>query len=285
VRIEDCNSPTAEDWPRIRMWYLMVFGRNDTVADCTFARLRNYGQMLAAQDLPTEGLLGLHILHNRFGPRPYLDEQNGYEIIQIGWSGEHARPAGALIQGNTFEKCDGENEIITLKASDIYVRGNTFTGCQGVLCLREADRVLVQGNTFDGLDRADTGGVRLAGAGHVIIENTFRKLRRGRTYYAWPICLMAASGERAGEEIQGYGRAQNILIAQNRFEQCGQRIALGIYPRPEYSFLPRAIRVQNNTFTGAIQAGGSVSAFDFVAPGLQNELGHSITEIGTQIEP
>jgi hypothetical protein len=102
------------------------------------------------EDLPTSGLQRLHVLNNRFINRPKLDNQNGYEIIQIGWSGEKARSAGSLIQGNTFENCDGEDEIITVKASDVVVRGNTFLGCQGALSLRHADRVLVQENVFDG---------------------------------------------------------------------------------------------------------------------------------------
>jgi hypothetical protein len=97
--------------------------------------------------------------------------------------------------------------------------------------------------------------------------------------------MMAASGESATEKIEGYGRAQNVLIARNRFEQCGQRIALGIYPRPEYAFLPHAIRVHDNTFTGPSSAAGSTSAFDFVAPGLQSEFGRSITETGTRFLP
>jgi poly(beta-D-mannuronate) lyase len=86
IRIENCNSTSPEDWPRIRMWYMTVNGPGNTVANSTFADLKNFGQMLAAQELPKEGLLQLHILNNRFINRPMIDRQNGYELIQIGWS-------------------------------------------------------------------------------------------------------------------------------------------------------------------------------------------------------
>ncbi len=271
VKIDNCNSPNVVDRPRIRMWYMSVRGRDNTIANSVFSNLKNFGQMLAAQELPPGELQRLHILNNHFINRPYLDKQNGYEIIQIGWSGEKARSAGSLIEGNVFENCDGENEIITVKASDVVVRRNTFIACQGVLCLRSANRVLVEGNIFDGKGRPNTGGVRMQGSGHVIIENEFRNLGEPRNFYCWPISLMAASVENYGDngDVQGYGRAKDILIARNRFDGNDARIAVGIYPRPEYPLLPRNIQVKDNVFrtTEAV-----ASPFDYVAPDLTGAL-------------
>jgi len=257
------------------MWYMTVRGHDNTVANCVFADLQNYGQMLAAQELPPEGMLRLHVLNNRFVRRPHLDDQNGYEVLQIGWSGERARPAGSLIQGNVFERCDGENEIISLKASDIFVRDNTFAGCQGVLCLRAANRVLVQGNRFDGRNRPDTGGVRIAGHDHVIIENRFCNLKKPASYYSWPISLMAASAENYGDggDVAGYGRAKRILIAKNRFENNDRRIAVGIYPRPQYPLLPRDVVIGDNVFVSAEPAS---TPCDFVAPDPTGQLQRSL---------
>ena len=261
IKIENCNSPDRADWPKVRMWYMSVRGPDNTVANSTFAGFQNYGQMLAAQDLPTNGLQRLHILNNRFINRPKLDDQNGYEIIQVGWSGEKAGSAGSLIQGNMFENCDGEDEIITVKASDVVVRGNTFLGCQGALSLRHADRVLVQENVFDGNGKKNTGGVRLCGADHVVLGNTFRNLKKPSNYYYWTLSMMSADVELSGQS-DGYGRTMNILIARNRFERNDARIAVGIYPRPQYPLLPRNIRVIGNVFTGTT----ATSPFDYVAP-------------------
>ena len=81
----------------------------------------------------------------RFLSRPALDDQNGSEIIQIGWSQMKARPNGSLIQDNTFEQCDGENEIITVKASDGQGRGRLRSGRQRDLRPRRVHRHRVCG--------------------------------------------------------------------------------------------------------------------------------------------
>jgi len=239
--------------------------------------------MLGAAELPTKGLQQLHVLNNHFSDRPYLDNQNGYEVLQIGWSGVRAAPTGSLIQGNTFERCDGENELITLKASDIVVRGNRFLASQGVLCLRTARRVLVQGNVFDGQGRENTGGVRLQGDDHFIIGNTFRDLKKPKDHYSWPVSLMAADVETYGETdaLGGYGRAKNILITRNRFELCDHRIAAGIFARKEYPLLPKNIFAQDNTFTGTEAAG----AFDHIAPDPTGALPKELHESGNQATP
>ncbi|WP_395752100.1 chondroitinase-B domain-containing protein [Prosthecobacter sp.] len=283
IRIEDCGSADSADRARIHVWLMALRGSDNTVAGCTFENLRNIGQMLGASELPAQGLQRLHILNNRFACRPYLDNQNGYEVIQIGWSGVRAAPTGSLIQGNTFEKCDGENELITLKASDIVVRDNRFLASQGVLCLRTARRVLVQDNVFDGHDRENTGGVRLQGDGHILLGNTFRNLGKPADYYAWPVSLMAADVETFGEsdELGGYGRAKNILIIRNRFEHCAKRIAAGIYPRPQYPLLPQNVLAQENIFTDMKMSG----CFDYIAPDSSGTLPKELRESGNQNLP
>jgi poly(beta-D-mannuronate) lyase len=283
LRIENCGSKNPDDWPKQRLWLMDMRGSGNTVANSTFRGFRNIGQMLGAAELPKEGLQQIHVLNNHFSDRPKIDHQNGYEILQIGWSGMRARPTGSLIQGNTFENCDGENELITLKASDIVVRDNRFIASQGVLCLRTARRVLVQGNVFDGQGRADTGGVRIQGSGHVITGNTFRDLKQPENHYSWPISLMAADLEDYGvsDALGGYGRAKDILISRNRFEHCDHRIAAGIYARKEYPLLPRNIVVNDNVFIGVT----AESAFDYLAPDPNGELAKSLHESGNQFQP
>jgi len=280
LRFEDCGSPSTEDWPRIHLWLMTVRGRDNTVANSVFTGLKNIGQMLGAANLPADGLQRLHVVNNRFSDRPKIDNQNGYEILQIGWSGEKAKSAGSLIQGNTFENCDGENEIISLKASDIVVRDNQFNRCQGVLSLRAANRVLVQGNLFDGRSKPNTGGITLEGSDHVVIGNIFRNLKKPGSYYFWAIAMLAASAENYGDngDVAGYGRARNILIAGNRFEQCDARIAAGAYPRKEYPLLPKNIVVRDNVFTGT----DATSAFDYIAPDPTGGLLKELHETGSR---
>jgi poly(beta-D-mannuronate) lyase len=283
LRFEKCGSTNPADWPKLHLWLMSMRGRGNTVSNSTFSGLKHIGQMLGAAELPKDGLQQLHVLNNHFIDRPKIDDQNGYEILQIGWSGERAAATGSLIQGNTFERCDGENELITLKASDIVVRGNRFIASQGVLCLRTARRVLVQDNVFDGQSRENTGGVRLQGDGHVLIGNTFRDLKKPKDYYAWPISLMAADLETYGEtdQLSGYGRTRDILITRNRFEHCDKRIAAGIYARKEYPLLPKNIVVRENVFAGV----GNASAFDFIANDASGELPRELHESGNTSDP
>lgn len=283
LRFENCGSENPADRTQLHLWLMSMRGRGNTVAGCTFRGLQNIGQMLGAAEMPLDGPQQLHVLDNHFIDRPHLDNQNGYEVIQIGWSGTRAAATGSLILGNTFERCDGENELITLKASDIVVRKNRFIASQGVLCLRTARRVLVQDNLFDGQGRENTGGVRLQGDGHIVIGNTFRDLKKPKDYYAWPISLMAADLETYGEtdQLGGYGRSRDILITRNRFEHCEKRIAAGIYARKEYSLLPKNIVVRENVFAGTSEG----SAFDFIAADPSGEMRKELHESGNTLEP
>lgn len=274
----NCNTARHE----LRMWQLTVWGADNTIHDCEFRDYRAFGQCIVAGELPPPDFrLGLHILDCRFIDRPKVDDENGYEIIQIGGSGQMARPSGVLIAGNTFENCDGESEILTLKASDMVVRDNTFRGCQGALSLRMGDRILVQGNLFDGAGKPRTGGVGVMGADHIIVGNTFRDLREPRNQFQWTIYMPCGSSEKTEDERRGYGRAQNILITGNRFERCETLIAAGIYPRPEYPLRPRNIHVRGNVFTGTKAA----SAFGYVAPDVTGALPKELHEAGNQFFP
>lgn len=283
LRFENCGSPNSADWPELHLWLMSMRGSDNTVANSAFSGFHHIGQMIGAAELPKGGLQRLHVLNNRFSDRPKIDDQNGYEIIQIGWSGEKAGASGSLIAGNTFENCDGENEIVSLKASDIIVRDNHFNGCQGVLSLRSSNRVLVQNNIFDGKGKENTGGITVEGADHVLIGNTFRNLVKQRNYYFWTIAMAAGSAENYGDngDVAGYGRSKNILIALNRFEHCDGRIAVGCYPRKEYPLLPRNIMVRDNIFTGA----KAESVFDYLAPDPTGELASSLHESGNQFVP
>lgn len=283
LRFENCGSTNPADWPKLKLWLMSMRGRGNTVSNSTFRGFKHIGQMIGAAELPKDGLQQLHLLNNRFIDRPKIDDQNGYEILQIGWSGEKAAASGSLIAGNVFENCDGENEIVSLKASDVVVRDNQFLGSQGVLSLRSANRVLVQGNVFDGQGQENVGGITLEGANHVLIDNTFRRLVKQRNYYFWTIAMAAGSAENYGDngDVAGYGRPKNILITQNRFEHCDSRIAAGTYLRKEFPLLPKNIRVEQNAFIGT----KTNTAFDFIADDPNGDLPKELHESANTFEP
>ena len=116
-----------------------------------------------------------------------------------------------------------------------------------------------------------------------MVGNTFRDLKKPKDYYAWPISLMAADLETYGvtDQLGGYGRTHDILIARNRFEHCDKRIAAGIYVRKEYPLLPKNIVVRENVFGGM----GDGSAFDFIANDASGGLTKELHESGNTFEP
>jgi hypothetical protein len=93
---------------------------------------------------------------------------------------------------------------------------------------------------------------------------------------------MAASAENVADDMEGYGRVKNVLIANNRFEHCEKRIAAGIYPRPQYPLLPQNITVRDNVFIGNKDV---TSAFDFIAPDASGVFVKELHESGNSFQP
>ena len=284
ITIENVNSPRAEDWPKAITRYLLLNGHDNTVANSTFAHLKHYGDVIATGELPSSTPQRLHILNNHFFDRPRVDEDPSpyrYKIIQIGWHDLEAAPAGSLVQGNLFEDCASHVELVSIKASDVFLRNNRFIRCPGAVTIRMGDRVLIQNNLFDGEDRPATGGLRVAGRDHVIIGNTFRHLRPTEfsqmlpspkpptRYLAWTLSLVAADFEHSGATDSAYGRVCDTLISHNRFEHNTGRIALGT-PTPSLSHValpPHNVRIEHNVFSGY---GEDKSPFDYVCPDTQS---------------
>lgn len=111
------------------------------------------------------------------GPRA-VNEQ---ESIRIGWSEMSLSSGYTIVEHNLFEDCDGDPEIVSVKSCDNIIRHNTFKASYGTLSLRHGNRNRVEGNYFFGNDKAIgtsdagstlyTGGIRIYGTDHMIINN------------------------------------------------------------------------------------------------------------------
>ncbi|HEY0608240.1 MAG TPA: polysaccharide lyase 6 family protein, partial [Chitinophaga sp.] len=71
---------------------------------------------------------------------------NGAESVQIGLSGFSLSSSNSIIEYNLFEECEGENEMVSIKASAVTFRYNTIRNCPAHLTLRHGNRNLVYGN-------------------------------------------------------------------------------------------------------------------------------------------
>ena len=136
--------------------------------------------------------------HNHFGPRSPLG-RNGGETIRVGYSGQSMNVSATLVEQNLFERCDGELEIISNKSCENIYRGNTFLDCAGMLTLRHGNRCLVEGNFFFARNKKGSGGIRVIGEDHTVINNYIDGVERMRSGSprAFPIRRSSATSRRA----------------------------------------------------------------------------------------
>ncbi len=105
-------------------------------------------------------------------PRPIKPKStNGFETIRVGSSDFALSDSYTIVENNLFEHTDGEIEIISSKSGKNIYRHNTFREAKGTLTLRSGNNNLVEGNFFLGNNVMGTGGIRVIGAGHRIINN------------------------------------------------------------------------------------------------------------------
>ncbi|ORX95839.1 pectin lyase-like protein [Basidiobolus meristosporus CBS 931.73] len=99
---------------------------------------------------------------------------NGGEAIALGNTHPdfpNGPEAGANVQYNLFEACDGDEEIISVKSSRATIRYNTIRNSAGGIVLRNTDSSKVYGNTIDGQNKKRSAGIRLHGTGHTVSNN------------------------------------------------------------------------------------------------------------------
>ncbi len=113
--------------------------------------------------------------HNHFADRPDGGE-NGWETIRIGTSTRSLTSSATTVEHNLFERAGGEIEIISNKSGDNVYRHNTFLASPGTLTLRHGNDATVEGNFFLGQGVRGTGGVRVIGERHRVINNYFADL-------------------------------------------------------------------------------------------------------------
>ncbi|MER5491403.1 polysaccharide lyase 6 family protein [Streptomyces sp. NPDC002490] len=109
---------------------------------------------------------GLTVLRNHFARHTYPGT-NGGEAIRLGVSHRALDDAGAVVEYNLFEQCNGDPEAISVKSSRNTVRHNTLRDCAGGIVLRHGNGTLVHGNHLVG----GVEGIRLYGNDHKVFNN------------------------------------------------------------------------------------------------------------------
>lgn len=166
--IESYNPADLND----KYHYISLYGQNNRVDHNSFLDQQNIGPQVVAwlDESPAMTPAYHRIDANFFGDRPQ-GWDNGFEAIRLGDSDTSMVNAHITVENNLFERVDGEIEIISSKSNDNVFRYNTFRESKGTLTLRHGNRATVEGNFFLGNGVEDTGGIRVIGEDHVIVNN------------------------------------------------------------------------------------------------------------------
>lgn len=146
-------SSTDYDW-------IGLYGINNRVDHCAFVGKNHKGPLLVVWR-PTSAPDFHQIDHNYFADFESGNGQNEWETIRIGTSTHSLSNSSSLVESNLFYRCNGEIEVISVKAGDNTLRYNTFDSCQGMLTLRHGRANRVQGNFFFGQGVADRAAFAL----------------------------------------------------------------------------------------------------------------------------
>lgn len=227
--------------PEIDYKWVNVYGLNNTVSNCWFSGMNHKGVTLTvwlADDAPANNTL---IENCYFGDRA-PGSGNGYETIRIGTSTRSMQPSNAIVRNNLFERCDGEIEVISNKSVGNRYVGNTFRESAGMLTIRHGTHCHVEGNFFFGGGKPDSGGVRLIGPGHVVVNNYFEDL--AGELFRGALVLMNGVPD---SPLNRYLRTEDCLIAHNTFVNNAESLVFGVESSGGDTVLaPRRITLANN---------------------------------------
>ena len=200
--------------------WVSLYGARNRVDHCFFSGKANRDQVITVW---LNGRPNDHRIEwNHFADRPVLGK-NGGEILRVGDSKTSLQVSRTIVAHNLFERCDGEAEIVSNKSCENIYRHNTFRESSGALTLRHGNNCLVEGNYFLGGGKSGTGGVRIIGEGHRVLNNYFEDLG-GEEFFS-------ALGFMAGipdSEPSGYLQIKKAVVAFNTVVNCRSSLFFGI---------------------------------------------------------
>lgn len=220
VRIENANNRvdhcTFHDWDKLGVW-VTVWRPN---SNANFAMID----------------------HNIFQNRKATSANNGLECIRIGTSDTSLSSSKSIVYNNVFDNCNGEIEVISNKSGENIYYKNTMTSCEGTLTLRHGDKCYVYNNKFDQKNKANSGGVRITGEGHVVKQNLFKDINGNGTTRTG----ISINNGVPNTAINGYYQVKNTQVTDNTFINCLDAFAIGVQVKKECTLTPVSTVISNN---------------------------------------
>lgn len=235
----------SEDLVSHHEYYVQLHGKNNRVDHNYFTGKNGKGMVLYVE-VKSDGPESHRIDHNYFGRRIEHPSGNNGEAIKIGEHTTEFLQSGTVVENNYFYRSNGEFEIISVKASGITLRRNTFDRCEGVLSLRHGNGSWVDANTFLGHRDSSkkVSGIKVSGNDHVITNNYISGINVGTSAARGGITL--DSGESTYKE-GGRRAAKNVLIAFNTIVDSDRSISVN----GAKSVPPSDISIANNLISSS----------------------------------
>jgi poly(beta-D-mannuronate) lyase len=217
--IIDYNPPD----PNLDTKWVGLYGVSNRVEYCYFRGKTNVGSTIVINVDPDPDAPNYHVLsRNHFGFRPVEPTDNG-ETIRIGSADQSLNQSRTTVEDNYFFQCNGDQEIISSRSMQNTFRRNTFVECEGALSLRHGHGSTVAANYFLGNRRPLTGGVRIVGEDHLVVNNYFAELA-GVASRA-PLSIMQGI---VNTPLNGYHQVRRATVAYNTFAHCTNAFIVGL---------------------------------------------------------
>lgn len=223
--------------------WISLYGTHNRVDHCYLKGKTNIGTTLVVwlSNKPNYHLID----SNYFAFRPPYPE-NGAETIRVGTSDWSMYDSFTTVEYNYFEECNGETEIISNKSCNNVYRYNTFKNCQGTLTLRHGNNCTVEGNYFFCGKKTDSGGIRIIGEDHKVINNYIEDSYG--TSFKSAITLMNGV---PNSPLNRYFQVKRALVAHNTIVNAKVSINIGAGKDSELTLPPIDCTIANNIFYSA----------------------------------
>lgn len=215
--IVDYNPPLESGEPST---WVSIYGARNRVDHCQFVGKNNGSPLLIVW---LNGQPNDHRIDSNYFARRSFNGENGGETIRVGDSKTSMQVSRTIVESNLFEDCDGEVEIISSKSCENIYRHNTFRRNAGTLTLRHGNNCSVEANWFLGEGKPSSGGIRIIGEGHRIVNNYLAGLTGERFFSA--VGFMACI---PNSEPSGYLQIKNAVVAFNTVVNCRDSLYFGV---------------------------------------------------------
>ncbi len=168
---------------------------------------------------------------------------NGLEIIRIGTSDQSLSSSKTMVINNMLINCNGEVEAISVKCCDNIIFGNQILNSTGTITLRHGNNNSVVKNIIDGNNKANSGGVRIIGNNHLILQNFISNIKSVEDDINVAICVCNGQPK---PELNGYWTPHDCIIKKNIIYKCSLGFGIGCKVKSDSIDKPINISICDN---------------------------------------